>query len=73
MHLLSTLYLHVGVKLCKLSAFFFNFFSLIFADLKDFAEITSVLAGVSCAYNLLFRVSGYKDLFSGVSSISGFL
>ena len=71
-HLLSSLYLHVGVKICKLRAFFFNFFSLIFADVKDFAGITSVLAGVSCAYNLLFRVSGYKALFSGMSSISGF-
>ena len=69
---LSTLYLHVGVKICKLSAMFFNFVPLIFADVKDFAGITSVLAGVSCAYKLLFRVSGYKALFSDVSSISGF-
>jgi hypothetical protein len=71
-HLLSTLYLHVGVKISKLSALFFNFVPLIFADVKDFAGVTSVLAGVSCAYKLLFRVSGYKALFSDVSSISGF-
>jgi hypothetical protein len=71
-HLFSTLYLHVGVKIFKLSALFFNFVPLIFADVKDFAGVTSVLAGVSCAYKLLFRVSGYKALFSDVSSISGF-
>ena len=70
--LLSTLYLHVGVKIFKLSALFFNFVPLIFADVKDFAGITSVLAGVSCAYKLLFRVSEYKALFSDMSSISGF-